>query len=682
EGMLTTWQQTSVMDYPGDVTQDMLDIGAYDRAAIRFLYADVADIWNDPRVSCDVRRDGNGAASVNGPTMGTVSKCTDDGGLVSDQLDSFGGITGSWYGASAGIDKVIHYSKLDQRLDLIRDCRAADPTPPADWNEEENGVYDPTIDGQVVNGTICSGIPTDYVRYADLTAVPSRDGPTRKFDELGRVRRPYMFASDEYADIGNIAVYRHDNGADAYEIASYFINEYEDIHAFDNHRRGRTTFTLSGAFMRSFTRYHEKLKEMGKAYALLQEIFSGATSLGYPDIAAVDGLSKPHALAASLTFDHIARMLTRPTAGDHFLTPEADPLGHQVLISTDQSIIVNGTNNAPNLTISEGTQNPGVAPFLGGRPLHNALDGSKGYYATRYDTWVGSYYEKTLAMDLLADSIDRFISQSRDDFSDGRYRNVSFATLFPEGVRRLVAASLTQDADLLGWRVAAVGTKPRVQSGTRLPLSPLGFRVWWPADGPKICWPAPGQLGCGDTASGAANGTAPATSIAIDPEVGFEVQKFIAFFSLVYLPDSWKRDWVDLMRIYQIGTNSNPGLDSAVGFRDPLSGEVYVARSYGKETIEGRIVDRGIGAHVLEWANTLAAAAYKVESTAPSGEHTYAKYTANDTCPPGLPQCVGQPIRQDARYAAKLAGYKSVIEFARSLADSMGFGDPYWRGVN
>lgn len=680
EGMLTTWQQTSVMDYPGDITQDMLDIGAYDRAAIRFIYTDVADIWNDPRVSCEVRR--NGTTTPDGAPSGTLGRCTADGGLVSDQLDSFGGITGAWYGSFSGIDQALHYSKLDQRLDLIRDCKPADMSPPANWNEEENGIYDPTIDGQVVNGTSCSGVPTDYVRYADLTAIPGRDGPTRKFDDLGRVRRPYMFASDEYADIGNIAVYRHDNGADAYEIASYFINEYEDIHAFDNHRRGRTTFTLSGAFMRSFTRYHEKLKEMGKGFALLQEIFSGATALGIPDIAQVDGLSKAHALATSLTFDHFARMLTRPTAGDHFLTPTPDPLGHQVLISTDQSVIVNGTNNSPNLTISEGTQNPGVAPFLGGRPLHNALDGSKGYYATRYDTWVGSYYEKTLAMDLLADSIDRFISQSRDDFSDGRYRNVSFATLFPEGVRRLVATSLTQDADLLGWRVAAVGNKPRVQSGTRLPLSPLGFRVWWPADGPKMCWPAPGQLGCGATASGSATGTAPATSIAVDPEVGFEVQKFITLFSLAYLPDSWKRDWVDLMRIYQIGTNSNPGLDSAVGFRDPVSGEVYVARSYGKETIEGRVVDRGIGARVLEWANTLAATAYKVESTAPTGEHTYAVYTANDTCPPGLPQCVGQAVRIDAGYAAKLAGYKSVIEFARDLADQMGFSGPYWRGVN
>lgn len=668
EGMLTTWQHTSVMDYPGDITQDVLDIGPYDRAAIRFLYTDVADVWDDPRVNCTPR--------------GSNVSCSPEGGLLADQLDTFGGITGAWYGTFTSWNDAIHYSRLDQTLDLIRDCKPASMSAPDNWNTEVDGIYDPTIDGYIVNGTTCSGIPTDYVRYSDLTAVTTRDGPVRKFDELGRVRRPYMFASDEYADIGNIAVYRHDNGADAYEIASYFINEYEDIQAFDNHRRGRTTFTLSGAFMRSFTRYHEKLKEMGKAYALLQEIFAGASALGVPDIGSRDGLSKAHALATSLTFDHFSRMLTRPTSGDHFLARDVDPVGKQVLLSTDQAVIVNGTTNAPLLTLSDGTQNPGAAAFIGGRPLHNALDGSKGYYTTRYDLWVGSYYEKTLAMDLLADSVDRFISQSRDDFSDGRYRNVSFATLYPEGVRRLVATALTQDADLLGWRVAATGTRPRVQSGTRLPLSPLGFRVWWPEEGPKMCWPAPGQLGCGDVASGAANVNEPATSLAIDPEVGFEVQKFITLFSLLYLPDNWKRDWVDLMRIYQIGTSADPGLgEASVGFRDPLSGEVYYARSYGKETLDGRIVDRGIGARVLEWANLLAQNAYKVQSVSATGEFTYATYKAGDTCPPGLPQCVGQPVRLNAGYAAKLAGYKSVIEFARSLTGSLGFYGPNWRGI-
>ncbi len=681
EGMLTTWQQTSVMDYPGDVTQDMLDIGAYDRAAIRFLYTDVADIWNDPRVSCTL---GTPDATGTVPPLKN-SSCTADGGMLADQLDSFGGITGAWYGSNTSLNNAIHYSKLDQRLDLIRNCKPADPSPPAGWDEAADGIYDPTIDGQQVNGTECEGIPTDYVRYRDLLGIASRDGITKKFDRGGRVRRPYMFASDEYADIGNISVYRHDNGADAYEIASYFINEYEDVHAFDNHRRGRTTFTLSGAFMRSFTRYHEKLKEMSKAFALLQEIFGGATPLGIPTIVdgpAGDGLSKAHALATSLTFDHFARMLTRPTSGDHFLAG-TDAVDMQVLRSTDQALIENGSGGTIALTVPEGTQDPAGLASIGGRPLHNALDGSKGYYTTRYDLWVGSYYEKTLAVDLLADSVDRFISQSRDDFSDGRYRNVSFATLYPEGMRRLISTALTQDADLLGWRIGTTGTKPRVQSGTRYPLSPLGFRVWWPEEGPEMCWPAPGQLACGDAASGVASSTAPATSLALDPEVGFEVQKFVTLFALMYLPDSWKRDWVDLMRIYQLGTNADPGLDDkvAVVFQDPVSGEVYTARSYGRETIEGRSVERGVGARILEWANILAAKAFQVKGTLVGGKLDYATYTDDTNCPPGLTQCTGQPVRIDAGYAARLANYKSVIEFARNLTGRLGFYGPNWRGV-
>ena len=31
------------------LTQDTLDIGAYDRAAVRLAYADVADVWDEPQ---------------------------------------------------------------------------------------------------------------------------------------------------------------------------------------------------------------------------------------------------------------------------------------------------------------------------------------------------------------------------------------------------------------------------------------------------------------------------------------------------------------------------------------------------------------------------------------------------------------------------------------------------------
>lgn len=675
DGMLTTWQQTSVMDYPGDITQEMLDIGAYDRAAIRFIYGEVADVWDEAGKSCP-------PGAMGQPT------CTADGALLADQLDTFGGITGAWYGTSASLDDAIHYSELDQRLNLIRNCRPADTSPPANWDVEQDGVYDPVLDGGIVNGTVCDGIPTDYVRYNDLQAVPtSNDGMVRKFDASGRVRRPYMFASDEYADIGNVAVYRDDNGSDAYEVASYFINEFEDRHIFDNHRRGRTTFTYSGAFMRSYSRYNQKLKELSKGWALLSDIFAGSQALGVADLVdgpAADGLSRPHALATSLVFDHFTRMLTRPTSGDHYFDQRPDAVGKRLVRSTDQALIIDSPpDRAARMIVPEGTQNPGIFPAIGGRPLHNALDGTKGYYATDYDLWVGSYYDKTLAMDLLLDSTDRFISQSRDDFVDGRYRNVSLTTLYPEGVRRLVATALTHDYDLLGFRVPSNGNKLILDPSLQ-PINPLGFRMWWPKDGPAMCWPAPGQLSCGPASSGSETVPTPPDSVAIDPEVGFEVQKFVALFALLYLPDSWKRDWVDNMRIFQVGTDPNPSFAAteAVAFTDPISGQRFLARNYGKEMLGDREVQRGIAARVLEWANTLASHAYQVKSVNPTtGELTFVTYADDSNCPVGYSACAGTPVQIDVTYSAKLRNYKTVIDYVRTLTAELGFYGPSWRGV-
>ncbi|MBV9949136.1 MAG: zinc-dependent metalloprotease, partial [Myxococcales bacterium] len=45
-GFIWKWASTTVMDYPGDQTQDMNDIGLYDKAAMRFGYADLVDVEN------------------------------------------------------------------------------------------------------------------------------------------------------------------------------------------------------------------------------------------------------------------------------------------------------------------------------------------------------------------------------------------------------------------------------------------------------------------------------------------------------------------------------------------------------------------------------------------------------------------------------------------------------------
>jgi hypothetical protein len=495
-----------------------------------------------------------------------------------------------------------------------------------------------------------------------------------------------MFGSDEYADIGNIAVLRDDNGADAYEVSNYLIAEYEDGHLFTDYRRKRTNFSLRSAFMRSFRRYNAKLMEITKGFALYNEIFQGTGSFEYlTEKGTGEGFMRANALAASLVFDHFTRMLTRPTAGEHFAETALDPGKKSIFRADDQLPTVTKPRLPLTIDIPLGTQGVGSDFSVGGRPLHNALDQTKGYYATDYQLSVGSYYDKTLVPYMLTESVDRFISQSRDDFVDGRYRNLSFASLFPEGMRRLIANSLTEDSDILGWRVAAIDGKPETNDDGTL-KRPLGYRAWW-STSPEVCWPARGRLNCSDYAQGEvgpASADVPTQSIAIDPEIGFEVQKFIAFHALLNLPENWKQDWVDMMRLWIVGGDSKPEFSPAetIAWRDPSSGQLYIAHRYGTETIDGKIVQKGISARILEWANTLTKAAYEIESEDPvTGELLVKRYVDDSACPAGSATCKDQPVQRSAAFAIRVKNYKSIVDYMHMLVSELGFFSPEWRGV-
>ncbi|MEI9935703.1 MAG: hypothetical protein WDO69_00630 [Pseudomonadota bacterium] len=683
DGLIWRWQQTSVMDYAGDLTQDTLGIGAYDRAAVRLEYGDVADVWDEPAtVNC---RPG-GTDPLGNAAMG--AQCTPSGTALHSLLDGFGGISGPFYNNGS---QYLHYSQLHKQLNLVRDCQPADTSAPANWDEAKDGVYSPEFDGEIVAGTVCKGIPTDYVPFRELSPDTGGfvqepaigDNIQRNFDPMGRVRRPYMFGTDNYADIGNLPVLRHDNGADAYEVAHYMISEYEDRYLFDDYRRNRTTFSLRNAFMRGVDRYNAKLKEVTKGFALYNELFQATGQ--FDTLTAEGGPLQPSALSASLVFDHFARILTRPSSGAHFSDTAWSPFQTALLRSTDQNSVTVPTT-AKTFLIPDGSTGIGSDVSWGGRLLNNSLDESKGYYAVDYQLNVGSYYDKTLAVDMLTDSEDRFISQSRDDFQDGRYRNTSFATLFPEGVRRLLANTLTEDEDIKGWRVASTKGVPNLDAQGGL-TQPMGFRSWWPKDEAQTCWPTQGRLFCQQFPSGTevANGT-PAESLPVDPEVGFEVHKFIAFYSMLNLPESWKLNWVDMMRIWVVGTDTPPGFpdNETVAWRDPQSGQLYLAHSYGTEEIDGKTVQRGIAARVLEWMNVLTAKAYSVDPSVvnPNGEQTILRYTDNSACPPGVDYCTGQPIQLDTAFALRVTNYKSVLDYMHLTANQFGFYGPNWRGVN
>jgi hypothetical protein len=141
---------------------------------------------------------------------------------------------------------------------------------------------------------------------------------------------------------------------------------------------------------------------------------------------------------------------------------------------------------------------------------------------------------------------------------------------------------------------------------------PLGVTTWWTND-VQTCFPAPGTTMCtnyNDQAGTLFDPRTPTSTRVIDPQIGWEQQKFLIAQTLMYLVDNERTEWFDMMRLWRLGSDADPAFTNRIEFHDP-SGQVWVAKTYGKETIFGKEVQRGIAARVLEFANEMLVLAYE-----------------------------------------------------------------------
>ncbi|HEX6767073.1 MAG TPA: hypothetical protein VF103_16365, partial [Polyangiaceae bacterium] len=504
-GLINMWMQSTVMDYPGDLAQDMLGLGATDFAAARFFYADTVSVYAE-----DSHKAGTRVGT--GITLAT---------------DTFGGLIGIRYGVrgSAGQGSSdFHYSALQQNYNLIRNCYDTTPAPPTDWSDELDGYFDPVLDGHVVavdgRQTKCRQTPVDYARYTDLRTPSAtelnggyyRGGPSVEASS-GRTRVPYAFASDNWADLGNVSVLRHDNGADPYEQVQFLITTQETRHILDNYRRDRSTFSVRGAVDRSFSRYNVKLQGIAGGMGFFASIYNDiGLGAGYdfktlwPYV--VNLTARDNVIASTVAFDHFTRELTRPEPGEHYRRPAtfADPVFRSA--SDPDDFFQRPATDPVALAIPNGATGFLRDVGFGGHPLENGLSSQNGDFDVEFTQNAGSYYEKINVALLLAESEDRFVSQSRRDFYDARFRAVGLADVFPDGFRRLVANVLTGDRSLLAPRVEtdqngnplldAESTDETDPFARAYPSRPLGWVSTWPAKGPEVCFSRLGRAACTD----------------------------------------------------------------------------------------------------------------------------------------------------------------------------------------
>jgi hypothetical protein len=688
DNLIWMFMHSSVMDYAGESTQDLLGLGAYDFAAARMFYGESVSVYQGENYAA---KKALGKAAL-------------------EKIDQFGGLLGIQYTTNGSTP--IHYTQLQDKWKLISDCVEVDPQvfKPRGWNEEVDGVWDPLLDGHIVSidgkYTRCKGQKVDHVQWQALGPKPSTqdDFSARPMsrDASDRVRVPYGFATDRWADLGNISVYRHDNGADPYEQFTFFINQQEVGHIFDNYRRNRQSFSVRNAANRILTRYSEKMRDGAKGLTLLRNIYTdfGLETNQNPETLWASIVTDPSfrdvILTSGIVFDHFAKSLARPEPGGYYdpceLGPGYDcPKGNKVLRAKNDvyfnDAAVTTQVAVPNGAFAFGdSANPFENVGVGGKPLGNALANDKGEYDSEYTINAGSYYDKLNVAMLMTESVDNFISDSRKDFLDSRYRATSLADLFPEGYRRMLANNLTGDDFLKGPRVASENNKPLVDA-QGYPTEGIGWVSWWPLSGPEVCFPKDGTTVCDRYGQGTGpfDPKAPAQVMAVDGQVGWEQQKFLIAWTMMYLPENQKQGWLNQLRLWEKTQDTDPPFENRIEFHDP-NGSVYIAKTFGTETIFGTEVQQGIAARVLEYANSLLVQAYETVPVTLNGVTWYEpvlnpatglpivkKYYSDDT--DGVTQINENP------FAIKLAEYASVVSFLRQAVGVYQLADPSQKGL-
>ena len=131
---------------------------------------------------------------------------------------------------------------------------------------------------------------------------------------------------------------------------------------------------------------------------------------------------------------------------------------------------------------------------MGGALLENRMCEDCGDYDSEYTMNAGTYYEKLYTAYMLTESEDNFISDSRGDFLDGRYRAVSMADMFPDGFRRWLANNLTNDDFIRAPRVR-MNSQGAADTDSDGFIKSIGWTRWTPKSGPKVCFPVDNTLG-------------------------------------------------------------------------------------------------------------------------------------------------------------------------------------------
>ena len=301
-----------------------------------------------------------------------------------------------------------------------------------------------------------------------------------------------------------------------------------------------------------------------------------------------------------------------------------------------------------------------------GRYNYNDYDYSQGYWWSEYQKQVGSFYEKIDAFNYLLQAYNDFVSNSPDDYIDGRYKNLNYSSLYPEQVRRLLANTMVAQSPTTvldqGTTAQFYTIAPFVIPATSSmtngnPLTQVQYLPWDKFDSTD---PTTTSLAY------------PPGAVLLDPLLGWEVQYWSLILQFFYGQTTLTMDSIDQLRIFSPGDAASLSLKPSqeVAYRDPATGIEYVAKNYGVESVNpdvGFMTAKTVGSRMIQYANSLAQAAYQVGGTDPTtGELTYVADAQGNS--------VRKTDQASLDAAALLKSFTTNIDVVRQLTLFFGYG--------
>ncbi len=486
-GRIREYQYSTVMDYGQNfISTDSQHIGHYDRAAIKMGYGDLVEVFADAAMPNDVA------------FWAAIQQ----------------------YGWSIGLRESTFTTGVPTAYEYT------------DW---------PTVLGGI--DSIQNRVDVPYTSLGQNAYLRSQDIDLPLADRQGRIAVPYMFCSDEQADLGPDCL-RYDAGADPYETLQSIADTYWNYYPFTNFRRQRIGFEPESVVSRVHDRWFEKLQNGNSIYALdrsfYEDIFGSTIPASF--WTGQHGMGAWTAAVAT-SYGLLTRVVTAPTPDTYARRITAD--GTEVWST--------GGSGAGTHRINA----------FDGRYIDTTWNFDDGYYWFDQIQRVGYFYDKVVALEVLTDPETHFIG--RDTDADIRRYQINFGSTFGPAMTSFFRGTMGED-----W--ATIG--PRFDGGF------------------EVVYPTPAEL-----AAGGPGGTP------IDPGVGFSIELYATVLGMAYIPQTYDQDFLNRSRIWVEGASEGvviaPG-HTVIDFVDDVSGLTYHAVSYpagGRET--------GVGAQMLLHAQRL-----------------------------------------------------------------------------